>query len=128
MNAQLEAIERLSQTRQRLNEAMQGGSRPIVATQDRLREHTHTSWLADLKAQPVTGLLLHVVRAWWLKKPLGLALTLAGSASQKALRPTAQSHPYRLVMVAAGVGGLIALVRPWRFVSIGFIRAALRAG
>lgn len=127
MNAQLEAIERLAQTRQLLREAMQGGARPTGATQDRQREHTRSSWLANLKAQPLTGLLLNVVRVWWMKQPLGLALTLAGAASQKVLRPTARAHPYRLLFIVAGVGGLIALVRPWRFLSGGFIRAALRA-
>ena len=128
MNAQLEAIERLAQTRQRLSEAIQGRSRPFGATQDPSPQNARAGWLADLKAQPVTGMLLNVVRTWWSKHPLQLALTLAGAASHEVLRPTAQSHPYRLVLVAAGVGGLIAMVRPWRFVSIGFIRAALRAG
>lgn len=128
MNTQLEAIERLAQTRQHLSEAMQGRSRPFGAAKDPLSQSARAGWLAGLKAQPVTGMLLNVVRIWWEKHPLRLALTLAGAASHEVLRPSAQSHPYRLVMVAAGVGGLIALVRPWRFVSIGFIRTALRAG
>lgn len=128
MNAQLEAIERLTHTRQRLTEAMQGRARPFGATHDPLRENTRAGWFADLKAQPVTGMLLDVIQIWWLKHPLRLALTLAGAASHEVLRPKAQSHPYRLVMVAAGVGSLIAMVRPWRFLSIGFIRTALRAG
>lgn len=128
MNAQLEAIERLAQTRQRLSEAIQGRSRPFGATQDPSAQNARAGWLADLKAQPVTGMLLNVVRTWWSKHPLQLALTLAGAASHEVLRPTAQSHPYRLVLVAAGVGGLIAMLRPWRFVSKGLIRAALRVG
>ena len=119
MNAPTDALGRLAQTRERLREAMLGVAPPVREARDPEHKGASAAWLADLKAQPAIGLMLDVVQAWWSRQPLRLVLMLASAASEEALRPAARAHPYRLVLTAAGAGALLALARPWRWVSMG---------
>lgn len=115
MNATPDAIRRLEQTRRHLSEALQDIRPPPSASPNPVKEGGFARWLSELKAQPVAGVLLNLVQAWWHKQPLRLGLKLAGAVTNEVLRPTAKAHPYRLVLAAVGVGALFAMVRPWRW-------------
>ena len=65
-----------------------------------------------------------VLTAWWSKQPLRMDMTMAMEVAKLLVQPVARRHPYTLVLGAAAVGGLLVLVRPWRWVS----RSALMAG
>jgi hypothetical protein len=56
-------------------------------------------------------------QANWDSQALRLGVKLSKDAAQIALQPTANRHPYGLVVGAAAVGGLIVLARPWRWIS-----------
>ncbi len=56
-------------------------------------------------------------QACWDSQALRLGMKLSKDAAQDALQPTADQHPYGLVLGAAAVGGLIVLTRPWRWIS-----------
>lgn len=68
-------------------------------------------------------LLRHGASIWWRHHPAHAAVEVVDSA----LSHIAYRRPYQMLGVAAGVGALLVLVRPWRMVSItGLALAAVR--
>jgi hypothetical protein len=72
---------------------------------------TASSPLASLAAQGI----LNMLAERWRQSPWRLSLQLGNQAADALLRPLAQQHPVGLVLAAAATGGLVALVRPWRW-------------
>jgi hypothetical protein len=66
---------------------------------------------------PGINLLLGIFQDWWARQPLRVTLTLAAQATAAVLQPIAQRHPVGLVAGAALAGGLVVLIRPWRWIS-----------
>ncbi len=116
MSAVPSACERLAQSRERLRFAL-GHADSGSAAGSAAGEAGTPHWLAGASATPEVSLLVDLVQSWWRKQPLHVVLTLAVQAATAALQPTAQRHPYRLVLGAAVLGGVLALVRPWRWIS-----------
>ena len=74
--------------------------------------------LAALTANPPnTSLLIDLFHAWWAKHPARVAWLSASDAAQTLLKPMAQRHPFALVGTAALAGGLLVLLRPWRWLT-----------
>lgn len=67
--------------------------------------------LARLASQGVIGLLAER----WRHSPWRLSLQLADQTADTVLRPLAQRHPVGLVLAAGAAGGLVTLIRPWRW-------------
>ncbi|MCB8747452.1 hypothetical protein LHU53_11085 [Rhodoferax sp. U2-2l] len=127
MSAQPGACERLAQSRERLRLALaQTESRPDVDASG-TPGTAPRPWLHGLKANPEAGFLINLLQAWWQKQPFAVATTLVARATNGVLQPVAQKHPYRLVLGAAAVGAVLVLVRPWRWLSMSGVLAALAA-
>lgn len=119
------ASERLAQSRERMRQAMR---HPEADPNHPDRDHpgmTGPGWLLKLRATPSAILLMSVFDGWWARQPLRVALTLAAESGTVMLQPTAQKHPFKLVLGAAAVGGLLAVVRPWRWIPTSALLAGL---
>ena len=114
----LSAVARVELTRARLRAAM--APEPAATPSHSLR----SSWFARLESLPVVSAVLDSVRGWWTQHPLSTMTVVAGEASTAIARPIARSHPYALVLIAAGVGAVLAWRRPWRWI----LKPALFAG
>ena len=69
------------------------------------------------------SVLRHGASVWWRHHPAHAALEVADSM----LAHVARRKPWQMVAVAAGVGALVMVVRPWRLVSVtGLAFAALK--
>ncbi len=123
MSSQPSPCERLAQSRERLRQAIKQeyGSRASGEGTD----HFLTSLLGNLQTAPGASLVGGVLQAWWRKQPLRVALLLAGETATVLVQPVARRHPYALVLGAAAAGGLMVLVRPWRWISTPALMAGL---
>ena len=121
----MNATERLTQSRERLRQAM----RPPAARQGSADPSRHAGptpdWLQKLRAAPGARLLVSVFERWWARQPLRVAMSLAAETGAVVLEPVAQKHPFRLVLGAAAVGGVLAWVRPWRWIPTTTLLAGL---
>lgn len=121
----MNATERLALSRERIRQAM---LRPgVSAAPADLEQPANTSpdWLIKLRGMPAVSLFLTVFDGWWARQPLRLALTVAAQTGSVILQPTAQKHPFKLVLAAAAAGGLLAALRPWRWIPTSALLAGL---
>ncbi|MGJ7483921.1 hypothetical protein ACSFA2_01610 [Variovorax sp. LT2P21] len=70
---------------------------------------------------PWEEIAVHLGQRWWQRHPANAAAQLA----RPALARLAAAHPATLIAGAASVGALAMLARPWRFLSITAVAAAL---
>ena len=82
----------------------------------------------DGRAEPQSGTTWQSIRraanVWWNHHPAHLALDLA----KPALQTYARREPVKLLLVSAGAGAAIALIRPWRLASLtGVLLAAVKS-
>lgn len=121
----MNATERLALSRERIRQAM---LHPGVSSGPADREHsanTSPDWLLKLRTMPAVNLLTNVFDGWWARQPLRLALILAAQTGTIILEPTARKHPFKLVLAATAVGGLLAALRPWRWIPTSALLAGL---
>lgn len=69
------------------------------------------------------NLLKYAARNWWYRHPASAAAGLA----QPLLRDYAQAHPFKLLLISAGVGAAAVMLRPWRLVSVGLLLSAVKS-
>lgn len=127
MTAVAGAVERLTQSRERLRLAIHARTSPSKTSPHPPESVAAfaSDWLSSVKAIPGANLLLEFVEDWWSKQPLHMAFTQLAKAANGALRPVSQKHPYALVFGAAAVGALLVLARPWRWISTSALVAGL---
>ena len=82
-------------------------------------------WLDRLSTAPVASIVIGTVQRWWATHPMRLAVLLADDAARTVMEPVAKKHPYRLVLGAAAVGGLMMLSRSWRWIPRAILTPAL---
>lgn len=58
--------------------------------------------------------LTHAVMAWWQHHPVQVAVDIG----RPFLNNYAKDKPVQLLGIAAGIGALAVLVRPWRLISV----------
>lgn len=62
----------------------------------------------------------HSVRAWWELHPV----RVAGVVAEPVLAEYARQRPLKLIGIAAGLGAVVVVTRPWRLVSLGGLAVA----
>ena len=103
------ALQRLATSRAHLGTAM-GRQAPTSASGQ--PQWPSSGPLASLASQGI----LSALAERWRQSNWHLSLQVADQAADSLLRPVAQRHPVGLVLAAGAAGGLLALVRPWRWV------------
>jgi hypothetical protein len=63
---------------------------------------------------PGLDLVLAGLESWWRQSPARTAGVVAAGVSQRVVAPVARKKPGGVVLVALGLGMLLALSRPWR--------------
>jgi len=87
---------------------------------DRARDESQrgegpAGWFAHVK---------HAASAWWRQHPASLGLELA----TPALSAYAQRKPVQFLGIAAAVGAVVMIARPWRLISVtGLVLALLKS-
>lgn len=119
------AATRLDQSRERLRRALLGEGGAAGQGAGQPSASTMPAWLATLKGLPGVGLLIDALEGWWARHPLHVAGVIAATTADAVLEPVAQDHPWRLVLGAAALGGLLAWSRPWRWVVVPAVFAGL---
>ena len=107
--------DRLALSRERLRQAMHGPAAPASAEAGSSEDEPATGWLDRLRSIPAAAILIDAVVHWWARHPLHVATMVAAGAANAVVRPMAERHPWRLVLGAALVGGVIVWSRPWRW-------------
>lgn len=121
----MNATERLALSRERIRQAMLRPGASAAPTDREQPANTSPDWLVRLRGMPAVSLLMTVFDGWWARQPLRLALTVAAQTGTVILQPTAQKHPFKLVLAAAAAGGLLAALRPWRWIPTSALLAGL---
>lgn len=68
------------------------------------------------------------LQVWWRHHPVHTAMDLAVGAAHPVLTRYAHDKPVQLLGAAAALGAALAVVRPWRLVSItGLLLATLKS-
>jgi hypothetical protein len=118
LEPRLPALERLALSRERIRQSLHEAAEPPPSMGE------PSVLVTALLAIPGVGIVVDAVRRWWADHPLHFAGTLAANTARGMVRPMARRSPYRLVLAALVVGGLLYWVRPWR----GLLKPALLAG
>lgn len=103
MNPPLAPQQRLALTRERLRLALQTPPAPSGGAR---------------ASGSGTHVVLDALRLWWQQYPLRAVGERAADLIRSVVAPVAQAHPLGLVLGALAVGGLLVLVKPWRWISL----------
>jgi hypothetical protein len=88
------------------------------------QEHPGTQWSFEEERQGVAGWFGHLKRAlgtWWRHHPAHMGVELA----TPMLSSYAHRKPVQYLAIAAAVGAVIVVARPWRLITVGGLLAAL---
>lgn len=114
------ALERVEISRTRLRSAMLP---PRVLSSDAVVQRA--TWLQGVKDLPVIGVVLESLNEWWAHHPLRAVGNVLAGASDAAVKPIAQRHPYALMLVAGVAGAMLVWRRPWRWIFSSAVFAGL---
>ena len=84
------------------------GQQPVDETE--YEDHGGSLWAVTKRS----------LRAWWEFHPARAAASIA----RPVVEEYAQHSPWKLVGIAAGVGALVVVTRPWKLVSVGGLAVA----
>jgi hypothetical protein len=124
-DAQLTPREQLMLSRARILDALQAHRMSGVSSEAHPMAGGDAAWLAQFKAIPGAEIALDLLKRWWAQNPLHAAETVGADAIRAVFFPLAQKNPLGLVLGAAFVGGLVAVVRPWRWIPASVVLAGL---
>ena len=99
VRAPLSASDRLTQSRERLRQAIRDNSTPPGKATNPPARHSAMAMLEDLKAMPGASIVIEAVCSWWAQHPLRIAGMLAADAAKIIVQPMAQRNPLGLMVV-----------------------------
>lgn len=130
---ELSAKQRLEASRQALVEQLRRPERrqsALRAAAGRTPRVEHDATVAEQTAEHdssdrrngsgLWSAMRHSINAWWQFHPA----RAAGAIARPFLEEYAERKPFKLLGIAAGVGALVAVTRPWRLVSVGGLAIA----
>lgn len=124
---EIPAAERLAESRRQLRDSMMAiahpPKKPVAAWTGGAGDLLHRL-LARARQWPGAELFLESVESWWREHPLRTAGVVAEEASRTIVEPLARRNPMAFIAGALGVGALLVLSRPWRWL----LRPALFVG
>jgi hypothetical protein len=116
-----DAADRLARTRLAIIGQMQNGEQRQQRGGAGRRRGREQAGADDAKESEPTGSregsfahLRHVVRTWWRYHPAHMGLELA----TPALSAYAARKPLQFLGIAAAVGAIVVIARPWRLISV----------
>jgi hypothetical protein len=122
-----DAADKLARTRLALINQMQRGERRPSRSAERRREREGTSSEESLESEPSGmssewfGHVRHALRTWWRYHPAHMGLDIA----TPALSAYGGRKPLQFLGIAAAVGALMVILRPWRLISLTGLLVAL---
>jgi hypothetical protein len=119
----LHAQVRLALSRNRLSVALH--QLRAEKNQEDARHTASPAWWEALRAEPGTRVLLDTLSAWWTQQPWHQTTALLTESAKQLLRPLAQRNPLALVLGAAALGGVLIVLKPWRWISVPTLAAGL---
>ncbi|MGZ5195067.1 MAG: hypothetical protein ACXWJM_07835, partial [Ramlibacter sp.] len=116
-----EAARRLAQTRLAIIEEFGqreygGDQRGSRDARERTRDDRREREGAPRRSRPSGwfGSARHALRTWWRHHPAHMVAELA----TPALGAYAEKRPFRFLGIAAAVGAVVVVTRPWRLISV----------
>lgn len=106
------AAERLDASRSKLHAAMFPPPPPLRPPP---APGSAGAWRDRIKGIPAVAMALDTLQGWWSHHPMRPMAQVAREASDAAVRPMAQTHPFALVLSAAAAGAAIGWLKPWRW-------------
>ena len=100
-----------AQARQEQQQAFDAGESDVPPEPPVGQPASLSGWLAVAR---------HSVRAWWEFHPV----RVVGAVAEPVLAEYARKRPIKLLGIAAGVGAVLVVTRPWRMVSVGGLAVA----
>lgn len=100
------------------------GSARELRAQQRQREQADNDWAPDEEREGVAGWFAHARHAlwtWWRHHPAHMGVELA----TPMLSNYAYRKPVQYLAIAAAVGAVVVVARPWRLITVGGLLAAL---
>lgn len=126
-----DASDRLAQSRRAILDRIQGRERgPDARARERERQHErdhpyradeHTEQGSRWRRSGWFGSARHAIGTWWRHHPAHMGLEIA----TPVLSAYAERKPLQYLGIAAAIGAVAMVVRPWRLVSAGGLLMAL---
>lgn len=117
MSTELTPSERLALSRERLRQALHATA---AGAGDQGRgaggSGSTRSWRETLRSVPGGELALRALGRWWARQPWRGAGEALLDGVTLVLRPVARRSPLGLMLGALVMGGLLARLRPWRWI------------
>ena len=119
--ATLSARERLAASRQAIVRDMKRDDPASSATPEPESRRENITESGIDASSGSWDLIRQVARSWWRSHPAHLALDVA----KPLMQGYAEAQPVKLLGIAAAIGAVIVLIRPWRLMSLTGIALAL---
>ena len=116
-SVELSARERLVLSRQAIVRQMSHESAEPAPADESVRPEINAS-------ASTWDLVRQVISAWWRNHPAHMALDVA----RPVVSSYAEGYPLQLLGISAGLGAAVALLRPWRLMSLtGLLMAVVKS-
>lgn len=112
--------ERLAASRRAIIRHMSKDDRQMTRNDDAPYELGEESRLSQAGRSFWLSAMARAIQTWWRQHPFSMAVDVA----RPVLGRYAQNQPLKLLAVAAGIGAVAVLIKPWRLLSVGGIALA----
>lgn len=125
MSIELTPAQRLALSRERLRQALCAVPAPPGAASSRGEHASRVTWRHAWSSVPGGEHALQALRRWWARQPWRAVSEVLLDGANLALQPVARRNPLGLMLGALVMGGLLARLRPWRWIPKSVLFAGL---